>query len=126
MHGRILYIEDNPHNMNIVRKILRHMQYDVIEAVNGLSGITTAIRERPDMVLMDLHLPDISGLEATTVIKSTESLEGIPVIALTADTTDGIWKRCREAGCDGYLDKPITRSRLLKIIQQFANQPNID
>jgi len=113
---QILYVEDNPQNLRLVRKFLAMAGYDMIEAMNGLTGLAVAAKEQPDLILMDLNLPDIDGLEATSRLKAQPELAHIPVIALTANAMHGDRERCLEAGCDGYIPKPITKSELLNTI----------
>lgn len=119
MPARILYIEDNPQNMRLVRKMLKLGGYDMIEAVDGLTGVAVAARERPDLVLMDINLPDIDGLEATARLKADPQLAHIPIIALTANAMHGDRERFIEAGCDGYLAKPVTKNELLNTVEHF-------
>lgn len=117
---RILYIEDNPQNMDLVCRILKHVGgYDVIGAVNGQSGVLMAGEEKPDLILMDINLPDISGLEATQIIKGKPDLRHIPIVAFTADTTDGDHQRFIDAGCDGFVSKPASAQALLATVQQY-------
>lgn len=117
---RILYIEDNPHNMDLVCRILRHVGgYEVYGAVTGTTGVLEAADKHPDLILMDINLPDISGLEATHRIKADPSLATIPIVAFTADTNDADRKLYIDAGCDGYLPKPASAQKLLATIQQF-------
>jgi len=116
MSKRILCVEDNPQNMRLIRKILMYEGYAVLEAENGLIGVQIALDERPDLVLMDLNLPDIDGLEATKRIKGEAN--HIPIVALTANAMFGDEERCLAAGCDGYISKPVSKSLLLdKLIQ---------
>ncbi len=118
----VLYIEDNPQNMRLVRKMLRIGGYDMIEAVNGLTGVAIAAREKPDLILMDINLPDIDGLEATARLKASPDLAHIPVIALTANAMHGDRERFIAAGCDGYLAKPVTKNELLNTVAHFIAQ----
>jgi two-component system cell cycle response regulator DivK len=119
MGRKILYVEDNPLNMRLVRKILQNAGYKMLEAMDGLSGVEMAQNERPDLILMDINLPDIDGLAATLRIKSTPTLAHIPIIALTANTMHGDRERFMEAGCDGYIPKPIAKNELLTMISNF-------
>ncbi len=120
MAARILYIEDNPQNLDLTLRILKHVGgYDVLSAVNGLDGVAVAEQEKPDLILMDINLPDISGLEATRRIKAMPDLSGVPVVAFTADTADGDRQRYLDAGCDGYMPKPASARSLLAMIQQY-------
>lgn len=122
MYGRILYVEDNPQNMRMVRKILTAAGYEVLEAVDGLSGIALAAREHPDLILMDINLPDISGLEATRRIKSSPQLSHIPILAVTANSMAGDRETCLDAGCQDYLPKPVLKHELLKAIARLLNR----
>ncbi|HEX2620590.1 MAG TPA: response regulator [Phototrophicaceae bacterium] len=117
--SRILYIEDNPQNMRLVRKILNHAGYTMLEAESGAMGLAAVEHERPDLILMDVNLPDIDGLELTNHIKSIPALSHIPVIALTANAMVGDRERVLQAGCDGYLPKPVARQDLLDTIAGF-------
>jgi two-component system, cell cycle response regulator DivK len=121
MPARILCVEDNPQNMRLVRKMLNSAGYEVIEAVDGASGFAAA-HEMPDLILMDVNLPDIDGLEVTTRIKANPDLAHISVIALTANAMHGDRERCLAAGCDGYIPKPVTKSELLSTVGHFLNQ----
>jgi two-component system, cell cycle response regulator DivK len=114
--AKILYVEDNPQNMRLVRKILQASGYEVIEAVDGLSGLAMAARETPDLILMDINLPDISGLEATQRLKASPQLSWIPVVAVTANAMHGDREMVMQAGCDGYLAKPVMKSELLQTV----------
>mgnify|MGYP005849846659 CR=1 FL=1 len=119
MVARILYIEDNPQNMRLVRKMLKLGGYDMIEATDGLTGVAVAARERPDLILMDINLPDIDGLEATARLKAAPDMAHIPVIALTANAMHGDRERFIAAGCDGYLAKPVTKTELLNTVAHY-------
>lgn len=116
---RVLYIEDNPQNMRLVRKILVHAGYQVLEAESGTSGLELAEIENPDLILMDINLPDIDGLEATARLKKNSKLSHIPVIALTANAMVGDREKMLAAGCDGYLPKPVARQDLLDTVARF-------
>lgn len=114
--ARILYVEDNEDNMRLVRKILTHAGHVVLEAEDGYSGVGAALAEIPDLILMDVNLPDITGLEATAQIKQSPELQNIPVIALTANATVGSREEAIAAGCDDYLAKPFRRDDLITIV----------
>lgn len=116
---KILYIEDNPQNMRLVRKMLSVAEYDMLEAVDGTSGLKVADEERPDLILMDINLPDIDGIEATGRLKANPELKHIPVIALTANAMFGDREGYLDAGCDGYLAKPVSMNELLNTIAHF-------
>ncbi|MFW5748323.1 MAG: response regulator [Chloroflexota bacterium] len=116
---KILYIEDNPQNMRLVRKILKHAGYTVLEAENGTDGMQVAYDQHPDLILMDVNLPDIDGLEITARLKSDDTTAAIPIIALTANAMVGDREKALEAGCNGYLPKPISRQDLLETVASF-------
>lgn len=116
---RILYIEDNFQNRRLVKKLLRMSGYEMIEAEDGLQGIAIAARERPDLILMDINLPGIDGLEATSRLKSSPDLSYIPIIALTAAAMRGDRERIMAAGCDGYLQKPIDNVQLINTVKFY-------
>lgn len=121
--AKILYIEDNPHNMRLVRKMLRIGGYEVIEASDGESGVSTAIEEHPDLILLDINLPDIDGIEVCARLRDHSETNYIPIIALTANAMHGDRERFLESGMDGYLAKPITRNELLNTVRQFLKEP---
>jgi len=115
----ILYIEDNPLNMRLVRKILSSLGYNMIEAMDGLTGLDLAARERPDLILVDVNLPNIDGLEITQRLKADRELSYIPVVALTANAMHGDRERCLSAGCDGYIAKPVAKLELKNTLAHF-------
>lgn len=117
---RILYIEDNEQNRRLVRKLLKFNGYEVLEAEDGLKGIAVAAREHPDLILMDINLPGIDGMEATSRLKSSPDLADIPIVALTAAAMRGDRERIMAAGCDGYLQKPIDPPLVLETIRQYT------
>lgn len=119
MSASILCVEDNPQNMRLVRKILTSAGYRVIEAEDGLSGIDMAVQHMPHLILMDVNLPDIDGLEAASRLKAMPAMTQVPVIALTANAMHGDRERCLAAGCDGYIPKPITKNELLNTVSHF-------
>ncbi|MGB7342513.1 MAG: response regulator [Phototrophicaceae bacterium] len=119
MTETILYIEDNPLNMRLVRKLVQSFGYAMIEATDGITGLDMVETERPDLVLVDLNLPGIDGLEIASILKANPDLAAIPVIALTANAMHGDRERCLAAGCDGYIAKPIARQELRNILARF-------
>lgn len=119
--ARILYVEDNPLNMRLVRKILRSMEFEMLEAADGLSALYMAISGQPDLILMDINLPDMDGVQAMTRIKREVVTSDIPVVALTANAMHGDRQRFLAAGFDGYLAKPISKLELRNVIQFFLN-----
>lgn len=119
MTATILYIEDNPLNMRLVRKLVKSFNYSMIEAMDGITGLEMVKSEKPDLVLVDLNLPGMDGLEIATTMKNTPELASIPVIALTANAMHGDRERCLAAGCDAYIAKPIARQELHNSIKRF-------
>lgn len=124
--AKILYVEDNPQNMRLVRKILVASGYAVIEAVDGLSGMAAAQQEKPDLILMDVNLPDISGLEAAQRLKAAPETAPIPIIALTANAMHGDRETALASGCDGYLAKPVMKTELLNAVALFLKRSHAD
>ncbi len=116
---RILYVEDNFQNKRLVRKILAARGFEVLEAEDGLTGVEVATNELPDLILMDISLPGIDGVEATQRIKAHPGTTAIPVIALTANAMRGDRERFIAAGCDEYLPKPISTMDLISMINRF-------
>ncbi|MEM9954317.1 MAG: response regulator [Chloroflexota bacterium] len=115
----ILYIEDNPLNMRLVRKHLKRVGIDMLEAQDGLTGIEMALNEDLDAILVDVNLPDLDGLEVTRRLKAEASLQNIPIIALTANAMHGDRELCLAAGCDAYLAKPIARQELYNTLRVY-------
>jgi CheY-like chemotaxis protein len=115
--GRILVVEDNMDNYELVRFILERAGYDVFLAVNGRDGVDAARFQMPDLILMDLGLPEMDGWKAAQKLKSEEKTRSIPLFALTAHTLPGERKRAIQAGCDGYVSKPIHVDGFLKLIE---------
>ncbi len=117
--ARILYVEDNHQNMRLVRKILNHAGYDMLEADTGMAALDLIEREHPDLILMDINLPDIDGLEVVARMRQNTDIPVVPVIALTANAMVGDREKMLAAGCDGYLPKPISRQDLLDLVQHY-------
>jgi two-component system, cell cycle response regulator DivK len=113
----ILIVEDNPTNMKLSTFLLESAEYDVLAAVNAEVGLTLAREGRPDLILMDIQLPGMDGLQATALLKADEATRDIPVIALTALAMKGDEERIRAAGCDGYVAKPIDYKDFLATIK---------
>jgi CheY-like chemotaxis protein len=125
MGVKIVYIEDNPQNMRLVRKILGTAGYYVTEAYDGASGYAAIQQVMPHLILMDVNLPDMDGLILTQRLKADPELAHIPVIALTANAMYGDRERCLEAGCSGYIPKPITKHMLLSTVAAHAPSPDM-
>src|SRR5688572_20792296 len=115
--GRILVVEDNMDNYELVRFILERAGYDVFLAVNGRDGVAAARLQKPDLILMDLTMPEMDGWIAAEKLKSDNATKSIPLYALTAHTLPSERKRAMEAGCDGYVSKPIHMGGFLKMIE---------
>ncbi len=109
MAKNILYIEDNPDNMTLVRRVLHARGYALLEASNGLDGISKAKSEKVDLVLLDINLPDIDGYEVARRLRTSgrPELAYVPIIAITANALKGDAERALQAGCDVYMSKPI-------------------
>ena len=115
--GRILIVEDNMDNYELVRFILERAGYDVFLAVNGRDGVDAARFQKPDLILMDLGLPEMDGWLAAQKLKSDAATKSIPLYALTAHTLPGERKRAIQAGCDGYVSKPIHVDTFLNMVE---------
>ena len=109
---RILYIEDNAENRLLVRRILEAEGYAVLEATDGPSGLETAASAKPELILLDINLPEIDGYDLARRFRNTPGLQQVPILAVTANVMQGDRERTLEAGCDGYIQKPIDVDRL--------------
>ena len=117
--ARILVVEDNPDNMLLTVMLLESVGHTVLSAVDAEAGLTLARDERPDLILMDIQLPGMDGLEATALLKRDEATRAIPVIALTALAMKGDEERIRAAGCDGYIAKPMGIQEFLAAVAAY-------
>lgn len=120
MPKKILIVEDNELNMKLFSDVLDAHGYETEQAREGLKAINIAKKFQPDLILMDIQLPEVSGLEVTKWIKDDEGLADIPIIAVTAFAMKGDEKRIRDGGCEAYISKPITISTFLSTIRKFA------
>jgi two-component system cell cycle response regulator DivK len=116
----ILYVEDNELNRKMLRHLLRATSYRLIEAPDGETGITMAREQHPDLILMDVQLPKISGIEATRVLRAEPSTAATPIIAITSFALSGDEQRAKEAGASAYLAKPYSPFALLGMIQELV------
>ena len=116
----ILYVEDNELNRKIVRDLLRRTTYRLIEAVDGETGIAMALAERPDLVLMDIQLPKVSGIEAMRALRQAPATAHTPIIAITSFALSGDDQKAKEAGASAYLAKPYSPFDLLTLIRKLA------
>ena len=114
--AKILIIEDNATNMTLAVFLLQSAGYTVLSATDAEAGLTLARNERPNLILMDIQLPGMDGLQATALLKGDEATRAIPVIALTALAMKGDEERIRAAGCDGYIAKPMRHREFLATI----------
>lgn len=119
MSKRILYIEDNPENRLLMRRVLMAEGYIVEEASDGTSGLQKASESPPDLILMDINLPEIDGYEVTARLKQLPNMNGVPIIAVTANVMRGDREKTLAAGCDGYIQKPIDIDLLPSQIESF-------
>ena len=115
----ILYIEDNPENRLLVRRILMAEGFTVLEAENANNALKTLHIQKPDLILMDINLPEIDGYSLTHQIKNTPGLRDVPIIAMTANVMKGDRERTLEAGCDGYIQKPVDVDNLANQINRY-------
>ena len=113
---KVLVVEDNVANMSLAVFLLRSAGHTVLSAMNAEAGLAMARDEQPDLILMDIQLPGMDGLQATLLLKETEATRRIPVIALTALAMKGDEERIRAAGCDGYIAKPMEYREFLAVI----------
>jgi two-component system cell cycle response regulator DivK len=114
--ARVLVVEDNAANLTLATFLLESVGHSVLSATDAESGLTVARKEQPDLVLMDIQLPGMDGLEATVLLKQDEATRAIPVIALTALAMKGDEERIRAAGCDGYIAKPMRYQEFLAAV----------
>lgn len=117
--SRILVVEDNEGNLELIRVVLEMAGHEVIGAPSADVGLLAARKARPDLILMDMHLPGLDGYEATRIIKADETLKGIPVIAVTAITERTDEERVRACGCEGFIAKPVDTRSLASQIAGF-------
>ncbi len=116
---KILVVEDNEKSMYLISFILKNNSYEVIEATSGEQCVELAIKEKPDLILMDIQLPGIDGLEATKRIRASKADGEIPIIALTSYAMTGDREKAMEAGCTGYIEKPINPDTVLSEIEKY-------
>ncbi len=115
----ILVIEDNALNMKLVTSLLGIGKYRVLTAEDAESGMQVARENHPDLILMDIQLPGMDGLTATKILKADQKLSAIPIVALTSHAMEGDDKKALDAGCDGYIAKPIDTKSFLATIGQY-------
>jgi two-component system cell cycle response regulator DivK len=119
MSHRILLIEDNEHNRRIIRDLTTSVGYELVEAITGEAGVAMAEAHAPDLILMDIQLPDIDGYEATRRIRANAASRDIPIIAVTSYAFSGDDAKAQAAGCNAYVSKPFSPRLLLAKIREF-------
>jgi two-component system cell cycle response regulator DivK len=119
MAKKVLIVEDNELNMKLFHDLLEAQGYEILETREGLQALSLAREHRPDLILMDIQLPEISGLEVTKWLKEDEELASIPVVAVTAFAMKGDEERIREGGCEAYISKPISVAHFLETIHSL-------
>jgi len=117
--GTILYVEDNPDNRILVRRVLTAEGYTVLEAGNAADALNVLQQGKTDLILMDINMPEVDGYALTTKIKSIQDFMNIPIVAVTANVMRGDREKSLEAGCDGYIQKPIDIDMLAQQVERF-------
>lgn len=115
----VLHVEDNSDNRLLVRRVLQAFGYQVIDAENSNSAREILKTKRPDLILMDINMPDIDGYTLTNELKAMPNLLGVPIVAITANVMKGDRERTLSAGCDGYIEKPIDVDRFIEQVERF-------
>jgi len=127
MNQTILYIEDNPDNMMLVERAIESLGYQFLWAADGAQGLELAQTQRPDLILLDINLPDVDGYRIAQTLRATGGphLLAVPIIAVTANALKGDAERALDAGCNAYLPKPISTRELRKQIMALLPQPDV-
>jgi|TARA_A100001391_G_scaffold45590_2_gene26801 two-component system cell cycle response regulator DivK len=121
MPKKVLIVEDNELNMKLFNDLLEAHGYETLQTKDGFKALEMAREHTPDLILMDIQLPEVSGLEVTKWLKDDETLSAIPVVAVTAFAMKGDEERIREGGCEAYLSKPITVTTFIETVRQFLD-----
>ena len=119
MAKKVMIVEDNELNMKLFRDLIEASGYETVRTRNGLEALDLARAHHPDLILMDIQLPEVSGLEVTKWLKEDDDLRGIPVIAVTAFAMKGDEEKIREGGCEAYIAKPISVGQFLETVRRF-------
>jgi two-component system, cell cycle response regulator DivK len=119
MAKKILIVEDNELNMKLFHDFLESKGYDIVQTRDGMEALKIARAQMPDLILMDIQLPEVSGLEVTKWLKEDDNLKQIPVVAVTAFAMKGDEEKIREGGCEAYIAKPISVTNFLETVEQF-------
>ena len=122
MPKTVMIVEDNDLNMKLFNDLLRANGYETLPMRNGHEALETLKETHPDLIIMDIQLPEISGLEVTRIIKQNERLRDIPVIAVTAFAMKGDEERIRQGGCEGYLSKPISVTTFIDTVKAYVGE----
>ncbi|MCX5496420.1 response regulator [Kaistia dalseonensis] len=122
MAKTVLVVEDNELNMKLFHDLLEAHGYNIIQTRNGLEALDLARRHHPDLILMDIQLPEVSGLEVTKWIKEDDTLKAIPIIAVTAFAMKGDEERIRQGGCEAYLSKPISVAKFIETVKAYLGE----
>ena len=120
--GTILYVEDNPDNRLLVKRILLSEDYSLLEATDAMDALNVLKTAHPDLILMDINMPDMDGYTLTAKIKSLPGFERVPILAVTANVMRGDKEKTLEAGCDGYIQKPLDIEQLTREIEKFISR----
>ena len=123
MSKRVLIVEDNDLNMKLFHDLLEAHGYATLQTKDGMEALKLARQHHPDLILMDIQLPEVSGLEVTKWLKDDPQLKSIPVVAVTAFAMKGDEERIREGGCEAYLSKPISVGKFMETIRHFLGSP---
>ena len=119
MAKKVMIVEDNELNMKLFNDLLEAQDYETIQTSNGTEALDLARAHRPDLILMDIQLPEVSGLEVTKWLKDDDELQRIPVIAVTAFAMKGDEERIRQGGCEAYISKPISVLKFLETVKNY-------
>jgi two-component system cell cycle response regulator DivK len=120
--GTILYVEDNPDNRLLVKRVLLAEDYSLLEATDAAEALNVLQTTRPDLILMDINMPDMDGYTLTARIKSLPGFERVPILAVTANVMRGDKEKTLQAGCDGYIQKPLDIDQLTREIEKFMSR----
>ena len=122
MPKTVLIVEDNELNMKLFNDLLEAHGYATIQTKSGVEAVELARRHRPNLILMDIQLPEVSGLEVTQWLKDDEELRAIPIIAITAFAMKGDEEKIRQGGCEAYLSKPISVAKFLETVRNYVTE----
>ncbi len=118
----ILIVEDEPKNLKLIRDLLQVSGYITLEATDGKQGVALAKHNKPDLILMDIQMPVMDGIEATRILKADDETKAIPIIALTSYAMKGDEEKIWESGCDGYMAKPLDVKEFLREVSKFLSR----